>query len=82
MSLTSRDESLFGVGGTRSGGVFVQQRVCKKIKEEETMLLELRGREAKKKVSSRLWLDEGERRFVVVVDVELKVWKVAEGTGI
>ena len=67
----------------KSGGVFVQQRLCKKTKVEETMLLELRGREAKKKkVSSRLWLDEDERRFVVVVDVELKVWKVAEGTGI
>src|SRR5271154_5135118 len=33
----------------RAGGVFVQQRLCKKTKEEETMLLELRGREAKKK---------------------------------
>ena len=46
------------------------------------MLLELRGEKRKKKVSSWLWLDEDERRFVVVVDVELKVWKVAEVTGI
>jgi len=64
-----------------SGGVFVQQRLCNKTKEKEMMLLELRGREAKKKVSSSYGLVSDERRFVVVVDVELKVWKVAEVDG-
>ena len=43
--------------------VFVQQRLFNKTKEEEMMLLELRGREAKKKSVKQLWLGEDERRF-------------------